>query len=264
MYEVINKFRISKLNKYYHYIHKSDYVFLGHRHSELELNIILSGSMEITCGDSVFKAEKGNMVLIPPGVFHQNRVTDKECAEMIVIQFEMVDALLGRSFSVFSLTSDTENLLRIFCKEIENNFVTGVNGDLICITDASKKLFEVFLQYSVGHEEKIYTQRDENSAIYNTAVKFMLDNVSEKLLISDIARRCGVCTTTLKNIFSYYTGRGCMTYFNELKLDMAKALLAEGKSCADVSAVLGFSSQAYFTKRFKLFYNILPSQVKKL
>ena len=69
--------------------------------------------------------------------------------------------------------------------------------------------------------------------------------------------------TTVKNIFSYYTGRGCITYFNELKLDKAKELLSEGQSCAHVSNALGFSSQAYFSKRFKQMFGSLPSDIKK-
>lgn len=262
MFEIKNEFKIDKISEYYHYIHKNDYVFYGHRHYDAEINIILSGVIEIACGDGAFCVEEGNMVLIPPETFHQNRVTGNKNVEMVVVHFEICDMPFLEKTAVFAMNEDIGKLVKIFCKDMEQN-TTPKADDCFFINDSAKKLFEIILQYASVNKICLHDKESETTSIYNSAVKFMQENICDKLLVSDIAKNCGVCTTTLKNVFSYYTGRGCITYFNELKIEKAKEMLNSGKSCGYVSSVLGFSSQAYFSKRFKQIYGIAPSKVKR-
>ncbi len=263
MHEIKDKFHIKELKKYYHYNHSSNYVFLGHRHQDIELNIILDGEMEITCEQGIYKVKKGEMILVPSYAFHQNRVTGNTNAEMVVVQFDVSVPVIHNNFFVCSMDNDIQSLVNMFCKEMEVNSRTR-NGDCIAISENALKLLEVFLQYSFGGEKISKLRENENSLVYNRAVRYMQENLNSKLTVADIAHECGVCTTTLKKFFAYYTGKGCISFFNELKLERAKELLQGGKSCLEVSEELGYSSQGYFSRKFRQMYGDVPVKYRKL
>lgn len=254
-------FSVRSIRKYYHYIHQNNYIFPGHRHTGTELNIILDGAMEITCGHNIFQIDSGNIAFIPQGTFHQNRVVGNRSAEMVVIHFETIEPLETQYFSVQPMSDETRKLVDCFCLDIEHNAAIE-HGTCLFLNDTAKKLLEVILQYAYAPNVRCAQKNSEGSRIYRTAAKYMTEHLASQLTVADVAKHCGVCATTLKNVFSYYTGRGCITYFNELKLARAKELLSAGSSCADTATALGFSSQAYFSKKFKQMYDTLPSKVK--
>lgn len=86
----------------------------------------------------------------------------------------------------------------------------------------------------------------------------MEDSIEDNLTVSDIARRCGVCVTLLKNAFAEYAGKGVKEYYIEMKVERAKTLLMCGKHADAVSAELGFSSPSYFSQTFKRIAGVSP------
>lgn len=259
--EIKNKFSVSDIIFYHHYFHKSDYVFSGHRHDGFELNVILDGEMEITSESSIYTLKKDSAFIIPPYSFHQNRVSSPDGAQMIVVSFKTADIENFNTPVFFTLDEDTKKIFEIFCEHTDK-YSEFEGENLKIINESEIKLLEIFFQYCTHIEKKSANLLSDDSIIYNKAVNYMLKNINTKLSADKIAAECNVCKTKLENVFSYFTARGCMTYFNELKMDRAKKLLSEGKNCAYVSDFFGFSSQAYFSKVFKKTYGYLPSKEK--
>jgi len=253
---------MTDIRSYYHYIHGNSYVFHGHRHYHWELNAILAGEMEITCDADVFRVGAGEYILIPANAFHQNRVIGGNPAEMVVVQY-VTEVESGAPPRFAAMSKETETVLRLFCRDAETLCeISG--GQCLRMSGTACRLFEVFLEYTAGSEPCAPrpAETDERIAVYNTAVRYMTQHVREPLRMTDIARECRVCRTTLKNIFSHYTGRGCMEFFGEMRLEQARKLLIGGQSCREVSEIMGYSSQAYFSKKFKQRYGSLPSEVR--
>lgn len=261
MSKIENKLYISDIKRYYHYTHQKDYVFYGHRHAEFELNILQKGEMEVTCEGNVYIIGGDTALLISPHTFHQNRVIGDLEAEMIVVQFNTPDILTQDMAALYCLDDELKAILTLFFSNMESK-AEVFGGSCLSIQESAKKLFELFFQYAYELKKQPHPHRNIDALIYNEAVNFMYENITAKISVSDISKKCGVCKTILKRIFSHYTGRGCICFFNELKLEYAKKLLASGKTCSYVSDYLGFSSQAYFTKKFKQEYNISPGKFK--
>lgn len=253
---------MTDIRSYYHYIHENSYVFHGHRHYHCELNAILAGEMEITCDADVFRVAAGEYILIPANAFHQNRVIGGAAAEMVVVQFvESAGNVLPLRFS--EMSEEAETVLRLFCRDAESRCeIRG--GQCMHMSAAAQRLFEVFLEYTADGPASEYAPADERSAVYTTAVRYMTEHITEPQRMADIARECRVCRTTLKNIFSHFTGRGCMEFFGEMRLEHARRLLLSGMSCREVSEQMNFSSQAYFSKIFKQHFSVLPSEVRRI
>jgi len=254
-----NSFQVSEITHFYEYDHPADYVFGGHRHRGYELIVLFSGEIERICDEHIAKITKNHFYILPAYSFHYGRSISQEPVKQCVIHFKAPSNLFRSFPAVYEMTEKTSKLFEIFSEDMRksNNYEYGVCSN---VTDTAKKLFEVFLQYSIIFEKE-QTEHNSKSIVYQQAFKFMKDNINTKLSVDDIADECLVCKTTLKKIFSQYTGKGCIEFFNEMKLDKAKQLLTEGKNCNEVSDILGFTSQSYFSKKFKKAYGIPPSEV---
>lgn len=247
--------------QYYHYIHPHEYTFPGHRHCEMELNIILNGEMEIPCDNTVFTLSAGDCILIPGMVFHRNRSLGTEKTEMIVFHFLATEAAAFTKPLTTKMTNREASLLSLLIQDMEGENPT-LNMKQTHSLSTSRKLFEVFLSFICALPMQKAAAKHGHAQTYAAAVRFMEAHLGTPLCLADIARHAGVCPTTLKKIFSRYTGMGCMYFYEELRLAKARQLLTEGLSCGEVSSKLGFSSQSYFSARFRTRYGILPSKVK--
>ncbi len=245
--------------KYFHYHHPSSYVFYGHRHAEWELNAVLSGCMEITAEDNVERLFSTEAVLIRGNDLHQNRVIGNSGAEMLVIHFTP-DAFDTCDDGLYKLSADALALINLLINEAERGGI--YDSEVKDVSENTKKLLDLLLCELARGEKAGKSYGDKDSEAYRCAVEFMKQNIDRSLDIEAVARACGVCKTTIKKVFSYYTGMGCMQFFGEMKLKRAKKLIESGFSCADAADKLGFSSLAYFSKKYKDFYGTSPSLAK--
>lgn len=261
MVNIKNKFQIKEILEYHHYYHNDGYVFQGHRHFESEINIIVSGELEIASSAGVYCVKKNEMVLIPPSTFHRNRVIGNSPCELIVIHFTEDNRIPRNKFVVFRTDNDTAALVKMFIRDMEQNAVIK-SGACVSYNETSQKLLELIIQYSSGNDLIKREEKSELPTVHNRAIKYMLDHFPENITVEDIARECGVSMTTLKSHFSRYIGKGIISFYNELKLEQAKRLLLSGKTCSEVTEELMFSSQGYFTRCFKNFYGVTPMKFK--
>jgi len=250
------------LRHYYHHIHPKDYSFPGHRHTNYEFNAIFDGEMQMTCDEHIFKLSKGDFIIQPPYSFHMNRVLGDTPAEILVVNFTVSNADFCATPFMGEMDGDTFKLLEIFSHDMEKYSVLSKAGRCVEIRRSAQKLFETYIDYISETPPKFTVLPGDKSRIYSIAVKYMNEHISDWLSIDDISKECKVCGTKLKSVFSQYTGKGCIEYFGEMKMEHAKRMLAEGKSCSEISEFLGFSSQSYFSKKFKQIIGITPSDFK--
>ncbi len=244
---------------YFHYKHPPSYVFYGHRHEEWEMNIILSGSMEITAGGNVERLFSGEAILIRPNDLHQNRVIGESTAEMLVLHFVPQSGECRRG--VYRLSADALSVTALLVREAEREGI--VDSEVNKTSRDAAKLLELLLSELARGERTDGEAATKDARGFRLAVEFMKANIDKALTTDEVARAAGACKTTLKKLFAYYTGMGCMRYFGEMKLERARAMLSCGQSCSAVADALGFSSLAYFSKKYKDFYGMPPSSVRQ-
>ncbi|MBP3359875.1 MAG: AraC family transcriptional regulator [Clostridia bacterium] len=259
--------QITRIDQYYHYLHSSDYVFRGHKHAAWELNSILSGSMEITCENKIIRADAGDIILLPPDFFHRNRVLSPEITEMIVIHFYGELSKGGTSPLYFHMKERETALFDILISVIEQSgcgqLKSHAPNPALC-SAAGRGLLEALLLLTCCYDESNRPSESAHSGIYKNAVIYMRENLHRFITIAEISKHCNVGATTLKKIFSVYTGMGVNEYFINMKTDKAKEMLSSGSEISDICDCLGFSSQAYFTRVFKKITGTTPSVFRKV
>lgn len=257
--------RIQTFEEWYHYKFGDDYVFEGHTHAETyEINVILSGNMEIVVGDRIIEAESGRIVLISPNVFHRNRAISNG-TEMLVLQFSVgrADLCLGDMFTR-TLDEVELSLARLLLRELERSH--KYHGSCRLEDDRAGICFELLdslLEIAISYRSDATSVQSHDASLYGEAVRYMERHICEKLSISDIARAVGASPSALKKLFAEISGGGVIEYFGKMKIGRAKVMLEEGNSALYVSQYLGFSSQSYFTSRFKRITGETPARLRR-
>lgn len=104
----------------------------------------------------------------------------------------------------------------------------------------------------------------EFSPHIRNCIKYVNENLSQKISVSSVADYCGISSDYLSQIFKKEIGENLSTYILRQKLEKAKILLLKEKTVKEICIEAGFSSQAYFVTVFKRFYKMTPSEYIKI
>lgn len=107
-------------------------------------------------------------------------------------------------------------------------------------------------------------KQPEFSPHIRNCIKYINENLSQKISVSSVANYCGISADYLSQIFKREIGENLSSYIVRQKLEKAKSLLLDGMSSKVICSEVGFSSQSYFITLFKRYYNMTPSDYVKL
>ncbi len=109
-----------------------------------------------------------------------------------------------------------------------------------------------------------YLELRMQSPCLGTAIELMERNIEHPYTIELLAERIGTTSRTLEHAFRAYKNTTPLNYYINLRLDRARRLIDETRLPINViSQATGFTSQSYFTKRFRELYDVSPSQLRK-
>ena len=251
---------ISCFYTYYRHFKRKNDSFLGQRHTFWEINIVLNGSMALTCGDKIITLSQGQMFLIPPDEFHSFVILEDH-TEFLVITFN-TEYTIPKD-NTYTLSPSNMQLVTMLTDEIESHYPDDKflrSGEPI--SQSIKLLTELLILRAVSLDSVPYT-KSVHSDTYQTAVQFMKDNVLSSISLADIAKHCKVSVSSLKNLFKTHTQLGVMHFYNEIKMEHAKNMLANNVSITSIAEELRFSSVAHFSAAFKKYAGISPLKYKK-
>lgn len=94
--------------------------------------------------------------------------------------------------------------------------------------------------------------------------KYMMEHLSERITIEELAKKYLMNTTTLKKVFKDVYGVSIAAHMKEHRMERAAKLLLETKdSIAMIAKAVGYESQSRFTTAFKETYGVLPTEYRK-
>jgi AraC-like DNA-binding protein len=92
----------------------------------------------------------------------------------------------------------------------------------------------------------------------------MLENLTKKLKLEDIAGETSLSTSHFSRLFVNRTGHSPIDYFIQLKIQRACRLIDNSVwSIADVSREMGFDDQFYFSRVFRKVMGMSPNDYRK-
>lgn len=104
----------------------------------------------------------------------------------------------------------------------------------------------------------------ENKNLIDEAIGFIQKNSKDNLSLQSIAENAGFSLTYFDSIFRQHTGYSPVEYSRIYKLTRsALELRRTSKTVLEIALVFGYASPESFTRAFKNFYSITPSEYRK-
>ncbi len=246
-------------------------------HAFYEFAYIDSGAIVCNLETETIHLKQGDFLLIPPKKRHFYSAAENRSAAIFIVCFQSTSEFLPLLCKKNSLDGEMKRLLAEIVKESKSAFQFPFNKKLQLL----KKPQFGAQQMVENHIEELLIRLIRNELKENTQIQFvstgvelenslvrdivalLKENLYEKISLEQISIATYYSKTYLNTIFKKNMGHSIMQYYSILKIQEAKKLLRENVSPTAVSNRLCFDSPTYFTKVFKKYTDMTPSEYKR-
>ncbi len=117
-----------------------------------------------------------------------------------------------------------------------------------------REMFEFYLK-----EVQAVPRRTPYSRPVARCVDYIYEHLHQRITVPDLAAQAGLTASYLSTLFKRETGRSISDYVLDKRIEAAGNMLKfSDYSCADIGAILAFSSQSHFIRAFKARTGLTP------
>lgn len=242
----------------------TNYNFSGEKHSYWELTYVDKGELLTTIDGVSYHLKQGDLIFYAPMQFHTQSTFEKISSSYLTINFKMnfnhADLLCNK---IFSLKRDSYFIVTKLIEELSNDNLYS-NDLSLCYL---KQLIIQMLRLDNSHfhsKPTTHMQQTYENELLNDILLYIDDNIYEKISVSTLCEHFCISTSMLHSLFRKNMNNTAKNYINELKLSKSKELIRNSThTLSEISEMLGFSSIHYFSKKFKSYFNISPTEYSK-
>ena len=242
----------------------TNYNFSGEKHSYWELTYVDKGELLTTIDGVSYHLKQGDLIFYAPMQFHTQSTFEKISSSYLTINFKMnfnhADLLCNK---IFSLKRDSYFIVTRLIEELSNDNLYS-NDLSLCYL---KELIIQMLRLDNSHfhsKPTTHMQQTYENELLNDILLYIDNNIYEKISVSTLCEHFCISTSMLHSLFRKNMNNTAKNYINELKLSKSKELIRNSThTLSEISEMLGFSSIHYFSKKFKSYFNISPTEYSK-
>ncbi len=278
-------FSVENIITFFYMELSKDFQYDGEQHDFWEMVYIDKGEMLCTADNNRFTLKSGEVTFHKPNEYHNLSGNQSVPPNVSIVSFEChSEAMRHFEGKIIRLNAEERALMSLLFEEGMACFrLADPENPLLqrleTLPDAPfggrqmiKNLLEVLLVKLYRHKETMDKHNRLNVHINGMDVPIEVkeildllhDKVYDKLTVADIAKAMGKSETTVKTLFSLYRPGGIIRYFNSLKIREAKRMIREGhRNFAQIAEILGFDTAQYFSRCFKSFTHMTPSEYRR-
>ena len=253
-----------------------------HWHEEMEITLVRKGTSDYKVGQSIFRAEEGDLLLIPPYCIHaaseipgKTMLTDslvfhldylgakdqdisavKYIRPMAEGHFQMPERIRAEDHGYTEIRKAFLSSLDYFSKK-SAFFEIGLKAELLNI---------ILLLFENGYIKESEESRNmaENRLQIKTVLQYISEHYREKIKISDLAWLAGFSESYLMSLFRQYVGMSCIQYIVHFRIqEAARALEETSSSVAVIALDHGFDNISYFNLQFRKYFGMTPREFRR-
>ena len=106
--------------------------------------------------------------------------------------------------------------------------------------------------------------RQNRTRIIDTMLAILSENIGQELSLDTLCQRMAFSRSYLERLFYEEMNCGIKQYFMQMKVERAKELISERHySFTEIASMLGFNSIHYFSRTFKKYTGMTPTQYQR-
>ena len=250
-----------------------------HTHGFVEIVYILSGKGIHKIGSKEYHVKSGDVLVVNyhscHSIFPDGNMTHID----IMLKPEYVSAAL----------KDTDDIFLLLQLSEFSDFASGIVKDnvLLSFDGEERQRIEMLLDWTFEEQKdsapagnliirsalsmllsmifrKMSENKKSNLVLDDRLLIYMERNCGEKLLINEIASKCGYSVEHFSRTFKKYAGKSPKEYISECRVKRAKDLLLNTeKSIEAIISECGFSNRTAFFNKFTSDVGMTPLQYRK-
>lgn len=219
---------------------------------------------------------QNEFLMIEPNKEHSYFLTEKQSAKVLIICLSCKSNIINIINDKVTLSEREKNIVIDILSESRKCFKFPFEKKLVPLSNprfGAQQIIENYIEQLlisvIRHitdnqtDIKFVKNKDDfDQSLTNDILTLLKENVYNDLNLDYVCKVNYYSKTYLNNIFKRVKSYSIMQYYNLLKINEAKRLLQKGKSITDISVLLCFDSPNYFTKVFKKFAGVTPSEYK--
>lgn len=261
-----------------------DRLHFQHNHSGCEIHYVISGEISMDCLDSNYKLTSGQMIIVPPGVYHYVRSVSEGVDRMDILMeintkgaksrnrplADFLQALLiqrpillhKKGNSNFLIYEQMERIRKFCLSEdnpefLQNEWLKALSTELVLLmaTLAEENRFDL--------ESKVFDSASPNTNRY-IMDQFFNHNYSGNGSMETLAKELNMSVRQTGRIVQQTYKKGFREKMNECRLVVAVDLLRNtDKSIVEISEILGYGEPSNFSYFIKRQTGKTPAEIRK-
>lgn len=238
-----------------------------HAHHFTELFYVIGGIGSFLVNEKSFPVHPHDLIIINSYIDHTEISFSQNPLEYIALGVE------GLSFSAGETENDTSYTLNNF-QDYQNEILLYMQTLLLEIEKKEldyeivcQNLLEVLVVNIIRHTRYALSVNSSHRLSKECAhIKHYIDeNYTKNITLDFIASETHMNKYYLVHAFNKYMGTSPINYLIERRIEESKNLLeSTNYSILQISEIIGFSSQSYFSQSFKKSMGMTPNQYRKI
>ncbi len=224
------------------------------------IHLVVSGKGVIECGGERYNIHAGQAFIFFPSTLVKYYADQEEPWEYIWVGFLGADAPRLAETSGFSTKHPVIEVADLEKAKQGILNIYYAKGNSVAAEMKMCGLLYLFLA-DLAASFDLVRKNDSGLSYLEKAIRFVHQNYSESIGVSEIAEAAGISRSHLYRIFVEHTGIPPSDFLANYRINQACSLFREhGVSVSEAAYSVGFIDQLYFSRVFKRIKGIPPSK----
>ena len=242
-----------------------------HSHSFYEFFIFAGGDLErYIIGQKNYYLVPGDILVIPPKVLHHpifNRDDNQPYHRYYIwATRKFIDSMSKfpqGNYSIHCCAAQNEFLIhpselqRLKILKLLNSAWHEMTTNQICsdlyLQAHCLRFFAQINNFVAGANGRLENISNQPNDVMAEVLTFIHDNYGSHLTLLSTAERFHVSLSTIENMFNKTIGKSFYNYVTEYRLNVAQAMILDGKSLLETSQACGYNDYSNFYRAFRRF-----------
>ena len=258
--------------------------FIWHCHPEIELTLILEGSIQYQVNNRTYLLSKGDGLFCNSNALHTGHMYNNSDCHYLSITFhpKIISGFDGSIFQQNYVTPllDCDELDSIpFYSSIEwNQQILQLIKEIPFYEESHEIGYELQIQHILSkiwlliyqnNYAQIVAQNKQSTRSLDlerlrSILTFIQSHYAEKITLNDISAQINICNSECCRLFKKYMKQSLFDYLLYYRIEKSLPLLKENRlSITEIAEQTGFSTPGYFSRVFHNQMHCTPSQYRK-